>query len=164
MTNIRFYKVVIIILVLLNLGTLGFLWLAPPRSGSLPERGQAAEFLIRELRLTPIQRDEFGKMRDEHSARLSVLQEQDRKLHDRFFDAIFLPVPDTSSVNMLCDSIAGVRKQMEMLTFEHFANLRQLLTINQRVKFQRVFRQALDRVMPMPPAPPVPPPPPPPPG
>ena len=164
MNNLKFYKIVIVILVILNLGTLTFLWIGHPRGSKVPKYGQAGEFLIRELSLNSSQQDNFGQLRDSHQKTLLALQERDRQLHDRFFEAIFLPVPDTLEVGIIADSIAGLRRQMEMLTFEHFNELRRLLTKEQTQKFHRVFRQALDRVMPIPeppPPPPLPPPPPP---
>jgi periplasmic protein CpxP/Spy len=164
MDNLKFYKIVIVILVILNLGSLAFIWIGRSR-GEVPKYGQAGEFLIRELTLTSPQQDNFGKLRDSHQKILLAMQERDRRLHDRFFEAIFLPVPDTLEVGIIADSIAGLRRQVEMLTFEHFKQLRQLLTKEQTEKFHRVFRQALDRVMPIPeppPPPPLPPPPPPP--
>jgi protein CpxP len=163
MNQLRFYKIIIIILVLLNLGTLSFLWFGKPRAGQEQGRGKSAKFLIRELSLTPGQQDEFGKLREEHRHRLMILQQQDSRLHDRFFEAIFLPVPDTLTSKILSDSIADVRRQMELLTFEHFRQLRQLLNDEQKNKFHRVFRQALEHVMPLPVPPTAPPPPPPPP-
>ena len=165
MKNKRFYLGVIIILVLVNLGTLAFLMFG----GSLiipgPIRGKAPDFLIRELNLTRVQMDEFGKLRHTHDERIRILQERDRKIHDRFFGALFLSPADTIAANRLADSIAFLRKEMDMLTFEHFRQLGQVLTGLQKIKFQQVFRQALDRAMPppVPPLPPAPPPGPPPP-
>ena len=158
MNELRFYKGIIIILVVMNLGTLAFLWFGRPRPEPIRNRVPATEFLIHELTLSPIQQDKFGDLRDEQRQKLQLLQEQDRKLHNLFFDALFDPAPDTAAARGLADSIARTRQQMEMVTFEHFLKLRQLLTEEQKVKFHRVFRQALDQVLP----PPLPPPPPPP--
>ena len=113
-------------------------------------QGRSGEFLIRELNLTSSQQDAFGKLRDEHRDKLVLLQEQDRHLHDRFFDVLFQPVSDTLIVKELADSIAGIRRQMELLTFDHFRQLRQLLTEPQKLKFHRVFKQALEQAMPLP--------------
>ncbi|MCX6306780.1 MAG: Spy/CpxP family protein refolding chaperone [Bacteroidetes bacterium] len=164
MNNIRFYKITIIILVMVNLGTLAFLWFGRPRPGQMPVSGEAAEYLIDELKLTPGQQDQFGKLRKEHRGKLSLLQAEDRRLHDLFFESLFLIPADTLTVNVLADSMAGLRRQMELLTFEHFRQLRLLLTEEQSRKFHQVFNQALERVMPLPPMPPMPPMPPPPPG
>ena len=162
MDRVRFYKGVIIILILLNLGAVTFLWLGRPKPEEMPGRGDAAELLRHELALTPQQQDEFRKNRDIHHEKLMVLQEQDRKLHELFFDLIFLPNRDTVAVQRLADSISMLRKQMEMITFEHFMHLRKILTPVQDEKFRLVFRQAIERVMPPqgPPGPPSPPPPP----
>ncbi|MFZ4523475.1 MAG: Spy/CpxP family protein refolding chaperone [Bacteroidales bacterium] len=150
MNKLRFYQIVIVILMLLNLGTLTFLWLGRPGHERLPVQGRSGEFLIRELNLTSAQQDDFGKLRDEHQERLMQIREKDRILHDRFFNALFQSPADTQIVNRLADSIAGTRKQMEMLTYNHFSQLRQLLTEPQKVKFHKVFRQALERAMPPP--------------
>ncbi len=164
MNNIRFYKVVIIILVLVNVSTLIFLWFGKPRTARVPVPGHASEFLIRELMLTPMQQDEFGKLSDENHERMRILQEQDRKLHYRFFETLFLPNADTSIAKIFADSIIDLRMQMELLTFEHFRQIKQMLTEEQKHNFHRVFRQAIECVMPpLPPPPPQSPPPPPPP-
>ena len=160
MNSIRFYKTVIIILVILNLGTLVFLWLGRPGMQSNQSRREPSEFLIRELRLTPGQKEQFGKLRHNHLEQLQLLRNEDRKLHDSFFDALFLPVPDTLKASFLADSLIMIRKEMEMLTFRHFLELQKFLNDHQKTRFRKVFRNALDQVMP--PPPPVPPPPPPP--
>ena len=73
MNNLKFYKIVIVILVILNLGTLSFLWIGHSRGGQVPKYGQAGEFLIRELELTSLQQDNFGQLRDSHQKRQSIL-------------------------------------------------------------------------------------------
>ena len=154
MNNIRFFKVIITILILLNLVTIGFLWFGRPRPRQGPLNRNPIEFLSRQLRLTPQQQDEFDKLRDDHRDRLHILQERDRKFHDRFFEAIFLSKPDTSEVMHLADSIAVTRKEIELLMYSHFRHLQQLLNEEQKTKFHRIFRDGFNRMMsPMPPPP-----------
>jgi Spy/CpxP family protein refolding chaperone len=151
MNTIRFYKGVIIALILLNLGSLSFLWLGRTKGDQSANQGQAAEFLIRELKLTPGQQEQFGTMRSEHRERLNFIQEHDRNLHNKFFEPLFLPTPDTTLVKSLADSIANLRREMELITFSHFMQLKQILSASQKEKFHNIFREALDRVMPPPP-------------
>jgi Spy/CpxP family protein refolding chaperone len=164
MNQIRFFKIVILILVILNLGTLAFLWFARPGSGRQQRQNRPADFLARELRLTPAQRNEFGRLRHEHLYRLSLLQKQERDLHERFFGEVLLPEPDSLRMKILIDSMTTIRSRMEMLTFNHFRQLTKLLTTEQKERFDRVFWKILDRVMPRLPAPPEPPEPQPPPS
>jgi len=147
MNSIRLLKGIILILVLLNLGTLSFVWVNRHRSAEEPLRGDAARFLVHALDLTPEQQAQFGRMRAIHHQRLIHLQQLDRRLHDQFFGLLFNPVADSLTSLACADSISILRKQMELVTFEHFMKLRQILSEEQKVKFHKVFRQALDHVM-----------------
>ena len=155
MNNLRFLKGVIIILIMLNLVALAFLWFGRPKHRPGPFIGKASEYLIRELRLTPLQQDKYIKLRDNHREQLDILQERDRKFHDRFFETIFLSAPDKTEIQQLADSIAGTRKEIELLMFGHFRDLQQLLNGDQKIKFHRIFRDAFIRMMSPPPPPPM---------
>ncbi|MEI6681905.1 MAG: periplasmic heavy metal sensor [Bacteroidota bacterium] len=147
MNRIRLFKGVILILVLLNLGTLTFVWFQPRRPAEGPLRGDPARFLVQALDLTREQQEQFGRMRAIHHLRLITLQQHDRRLHDRFFGLIFNPGTDSLASFAYADSISAIRKQMELLTYEHFMKLRQILTEEQKVKFHKIFREVLDHVM-----------------
>ena len=163
MNNTRFLKAVIIVLILLNFGTLAFMWFNHPVSGQ-PDRPQfAAGFLVKELELSGQQQKEYFLLRENHRNILRQLQEHDKTLHTRFFDQLFSEVPDLKRVGDLADSIAENRKKMEVLTYDHFMQVRQMLTPDQQKKFEKIFDEVLRMVLP-PPPPPSPPPPPPPSG
>ncbi len=147
MNRIRLFKGVIFILVLLNLGTLTFVWFQLRRPAEGPLRGDPARFLVQALNLTLEQQEQFGRMRAIHHVRLITLQQHDRRLHDRFFGLLFKPGADSLATLAYSDSISALRKQMELLTFEHFMKVRQILTEEQKVKFHMVFREVLDHVM-----------------
>jgi len=162
MNTARFYQIVILILVLLNLGTLAFLWFTRPESGRQQRHERPSNLLLRELQLTPPQQDQFGRLRQEHLFRLRQLQKRERNLHERFFSEVLRPEPDTIRMKSLIDSMATLRGRMEMMTFNHFRQLAGLLNTEQKEKFDQLFWQVLDRAMPppVPAEPPAPPPPP----
>ena len=162
MNNIRFLKIVIIVLILINLGTLGFIWFRTAKSDTSIRRSVAAGFLVKELDLSDAQRKEYFRMRRNHRKILGELQETDKSLHSRFFDQLFSETPDLKMVHDLADSIAANRKKMELLTYEHFMHVRQILTPGQQKKFEKIFDEVISIVLPPPPPPPAPLPPPPP--
>ena len=163
MKDVKIYKVIIIVLVVLNLCTLAFIWFnRPGRDRPGRRQGEAAFFLIKELGLTVEQRKVFGQMRQEHRARLEMLSLHDTDLHNRFFDLLSQEKPDMAAVEALADSIAANRKKMEVLTFEHFSRVNGILNPEQKKKFSLIFKDVLKMVLPPPVPPPVPPPPPPP--
>ena len=68
MENSKFLKVVIIILLLINLATLGFMWTRKgPPMGPPPHR-DLVEFLSRELNLSQEQKEKFETLKNEHRA------------------------------------------------------------------------------------------------
>ena len=167
MNNIRLLKLAIVVLILINLGTLVFVWFSYPLFRPSDRRPFTPGFLVKELELSGSQQKEYFRLRRNHRQILEKLQEQDKALHTRFFDQLFSEVPDSKSVWDLADSIAENRRKMEVLTYDHFMQVRQMLTPDQRKKFQEIFDEVLRMVLPPPPQPPspvnLPPPPPPPP-
>jgi periplasmic protein CpxP/Spy len=154
-----FYLIIIILLVLLNLGTLTFIWVHRPGRDINPmERRNVAEFLTRELELTPQQQKEFLRIRERHQQMMMVYQQQDQALHKRFFDLLLAVPTDTALASMIADSMALTRQGMEMLTFEHFSKIRDILSDEQKKKFDELFHETLKLVLPPPPPPPPPPP------
>jgi len=162
MNNNRFLKIVIIVLILINLGTLGFIWFRTAKSDTSIRRSVAAGFLVKELDLSDAQRKEYFRMRRNHRITLWKLEEADQSLHSRFFNQLFSETPDLKMVHDLADSIAANRKKMELLTYEHFMHVRQILTPGQQEKFEKIFDEVISIVLPPPPPPPAPLPPPPP--
>jgi periplasmic protein CpxP/Spy len=167
MNNQGFLKGVIIVLVLINIGMLAFMWYNRPISGSAVRRSFAPGFLVKELELSKSQQKDYFRLRRNHRQILGQLQERDKALHTRFFDQLFSEIPDSKSVAALADSIAQNRREMEVLTYDHFEQVREMLTPVQQKKFRDVFDDVLRIVLPPPPLPPSPetppsPPPPPP--
>ncbi len=163
MEKTRFYQILIAILVLINIGTPSFLWFGRPDSQALNQQKESIEPFVRGLHLSPQQIIQFKSFRDDHLTQLYLLRMEDRRLHELFYDALFLPIPDTIAANRLADSLVLVRKKMELLTFSHFQQIQQILNNDQKTKFRTIFRGAVEQVMPPPPPPPPPPLPPPPP-
>lgn len=159
MKNSRLYKIIIILLVALNLATLAFMWFNRPGRERPGDKAQAAAFLIRELDLNPAQQYQYQKLRQEHRAKLNVLNERDRVLHKRFFDLLSPETADSISMEAMATAIAANRKEMELVTYEHFDMIKKLLNPAQQMKFDSIFQDVLRMVLPMPSPPPPPPPP-----
>ena len=164
MNNTRFLKIVIVLLILVNLGMMAFIWFNSPVSKPSDQPPFAPGFLVKELELSGSQQKNYLGLRGNHRKILGQLQERDKILHTRFFDQLFSEVPDSKSVQALVDSITENRRKMEVLTFDHFMQVRQMLTPDQQKKFEEIFEEVLRMVLPPPPPPPsgiAPPPPPP---
>jgi Spy/CpxP family protein refolding chaperone len=140
-------------------------WLGPFRQHRNNNRENIGDNLLRELKLSPDQRQVFKDQRRRHVYQLRILQQKDRAIHARFFDMVFSQQKDSAKFSAMIDSLLLIRKEMELLTFNHFSTLQSMLNEEQKHLFRKNFRFTLEKVMP-PPRPirdiPEPPPPPPP--
>jgi periplasmic protein CpxP/Spy len=151
MDNSRFLKIVIVVLLIINIATLAFLWTAPMRHGPPPMRGEdVAGFLSRELNFTPEQQKQFEELRKEHHDNIDNIRQQDREMHDKFFDLLCTNPVDSAFVGQMADSMSGFRKQIELLTFYHFQKVRGICTAEQQKKFDEVIDDALRMMAPKP--------------
>ena len=131
----------VIVLFLLNLGTLAFLFMGKPHHPGPPPEGGPAQFLIHELSLTADQQKQFEKLKDEHHSRMMQLQDSLHNLHEAYFKEL-------SAVNtMAADSIQKImtekQSSIERITFDHFRKVRAICTPEQQRKFDSVIQEAL---------------------
>lgn len=163
MKNTTIYKLIIVLLVAMNLATLTFMWFNRPGREKQGDKAQAANFLIRELDMNQHQQAQYQKLRQEHRAKLNVLNQRDKMLHKHFFDLLVKGSVDSVSLESMASAIAANRKEMELVTYEHFDLIKKILNPAQQQKFDSIFQDVLRMVLPLPPPPPPPPSPPPPP-
>lgn len=165
MDKLKFYKILVIILVILNIGTLVTIWLGRMKEPRFPGRKMEGEPLLREMQLTPHQSKEFREQRRYHVSQLREMQSRERNQHERFFDLVFSDQQDSVQALLMIDSLLQIRKKMEMMTYRHFKDIQQMLDPKQKEIFRKNFNRHFNQVLP-PPEPPkdIPAPPPPPPG
>jgi Spy/CpxP family protein refolding chaperone len=148
MNQLKTYKILVIILVIINLGSLAVLWSFWFRERPERDKSGRPEEIFKALNLDKEQRDLLRAQRQEHIYRLRQLQAHDKKLHEEFFSGIFNEKPDSTTIERMLDSILNLRREMEMLTFNHFRDMHEALDPEQRQIFRKNFRKTLDRVMP----------------
>jgi len=154
MENTRFLKIIIIVLLLVNIATLSFMWVSHNRHGGghmpPPPHGRggpnAFEFLVHELKLDEGQVKQFEEMRNKHHLNVQDIQEKSRDMHHRFFN--LLAKNDSTSAVPLADSMAQYQKQIELLTFNHFLQVRAICKPEQQKKFDTVINEALRMMAP----------------
>jgi Spy/CpxP family protein refolding chaperone len=145
MDNSKFLKLVILILLLINIGTLSFLWInRPPRENGPRRGGEIGEFLMHELHFTPEQRKQFEQLRDEHRSSVKELRDNNERLRGKLYDSMGTVPTDSSYVHQLADSITQVQKQIEISTFYHFQKVRLICTPEQQQEFDQVIKEGLN--------------------
>lgn len=145
-----FHRVVIIILLLLNFGTLGFLWMnsrdnarehghrPPPRPDGI---------IINHLQLNEEQQQQFFASRDEHHSAMVEIQRESSKLHKELFSLLQQVQPDTILKDSLLALIQVQNLRKEEITFHHFQQLRSILKPDQLGRFDELVEDISQRIM-----------------
>ncbi len=160
MPEARFLKIVILSLLLLNLGTLGYLWLGstramhhpppPPGGGDQGPEGRrgAAAFLHEALQLTESQEAAYKTLRNSHHATMLSIRGEMKDCKQDLY--ALLKATDRTSVlsseHRWLDSLAAKQRRIETITYEHFRDLRMLCTPAQQTKFDVVIGEALEQM------------------
>ena len=142
MPNTQFLKIAVALLVLLNLGTLAFIGLHRPGP-----RGPFM-FIVQATGMDDEQQQVYAKLRDAHRAKVEGYQAQNSALHGRLFDLLAQHEAGDPLVQPLMDSIAAVKRQEEVLTYEHFKQVRNLCRPDQQPKFDAAIGEAIQSMAP----------------
>ena len=157
MKKIDFYKVIIILLVLLNMGTLIFMWLNKPELH--PEENPAStpfkqvpgnddkaamqssnDNLASDLQLNKEQTVKFIELKKKHHETEVRLHDSLRETKKMFFDQIS---ERNAAAESYAQKIGSLEKARLMNTFNYFTDIRKLCNEQQKDKFDRIYRDAL---------------------
>lgn len=160
MSESRFLKLVVIGLLLLNAGTLGYLLLGGGTGGGADETksgehtmhrggpGGPARFLRERLQLTDAQEVQYRDMRDAHRSAVIDIRAGIRGTRRRLYALMHdgTQPSDGIAAAPLLDSMATAQRRIDSVTFAHFEELRGICTAAQQRKFDEVIGEALEEL------------------
>ena len=139
----KILKIFLLVLVILNLGILGFLiWSQghkkPPVSSNDP-----MQFLIQKVGFDEKQATSYRELVQEHRKTAGELR---RKINDKR-EELFDYNTRTGDKKRLLDEITLLKREDEQLLYDHFARVRQLCNTNeQRQSFDSVIHKMLRKM------------------
>ncbi|MFN8343901.1 MAG: Spy/CpxP family protein refolding chaperone [Spirosomataceae bacterium] len=139
----RYLWLVILGLLLLNLGLLGWIWFAPqkrPREGGTP-----ASFLEKELHFTAKQKEQFRLLREDHHTKTEAVRDSVREMKKQFFEHLGEPMSE-AAIEKVTSEIALKMARIDKITFQHFRQVRQICTPAQQQKFDSIIDEMLRRL------------------
>src|ERR1043165_9750366 len=163
-TQSRLLIIALIVMVLLNIGTLTTLWMHHPEHGDFSPHGHdwhqgpphdhdPAEFISSQLRFTDQQKDQFQKLRDSHQHSVRKFEEENHQLRKKFFDLLKADNVNLTEADSLATAIGNHQKEIELATFRHFNSLKSICTDEQKKKFNDILDDLMHMMRPPPPPP-----------
>jgi len=148
-TKNKLLYTLIVLLVVLNLGTLSFMWYTKFASPK-PEMNQpplppknGADYLSNELKFSKEQNEKIDKLREEHFQKVKKIKDEARDLRELFFTNLSKSDIDSNKVNEIGNNIAISEKQVELATFYHMRKIREVCDENQKKRFDEIIMDVL---------------------
>lgn len=142
----KFYKVIIVALVVLNLATLSFYWFSkpphPPRPG--------AEKLSLKLELKGDSKSKVDALEIQHHKDKKKLMRKDHTLHEILFNRIGTGKP----ADALLSKIDENKVEIELMTFDFFDEVAKYCNRSQKKQLIEFVQTRLNRIRPGGPPPP----------
>ncbi|MBS1511980.1 MAG: periplasmic heavy metal sensor [Bacteroidetes bacterium] len=153
--NNRWLSIITLLLLTLNIVTLGYLWThknggtPPPPPPVAGQQGQVFEFVTQELQLDSAQKESYKKLRDQHHAGQQPLQDSIKKAKDDFFELLKQQPVSDAAVKEAASKVSAAEEQLALFTFHHFQQLRAICTPVQQQKFDSIIQDVLHRFAPV---------------
>lgn len=146
MNQTRLLTWAVVGLLLLNLGTLGYLALRPhglhppgPGHPGMPPPGSPATLIIDRLHFDEGQQARYRRLVRQHQQASAQLAEASTSLYQRYYKLLSQAWPDTAATQLLSRQIAANQQAVAELNFTHFAQIRALCRPDQLPAFVRLL-------------------------
>lgn len=132
-------------LLLLNISLLAFIWIKKPDHKPPP-------FLEEKLNLSDSQKERFEQFRKEHRSKMDDIKEEIDTLKDELYAHFPKEGYSTKEVEGIARKLGAKKAEADVLTFQHFKNLREICTPEQQQEFDQLINEVVRGMgSPMPP-------------
>ena len=133
----RFWKWAVVLLVLCNFCLIGVIWFKPPMPlGNHP--GSPRDYVISKLKFSDDQVKKYDVLIAAHRAAMDRLRIESADLRRQFFNTL-----NNNNNTNVADSFATLignnQKQIELFTYNHFAQVRALCSDDQKAVFDKII-------------------------
>jgi periplasmic protein CpxP/Spy len=150
-SNNRLLTTATIALLLVNVFTLAMLW-KQKKSAPIESRDtnqpppRIFEVVTKELGLDSTQQEIYKTLRAEHSQGARQLQENVKQAKDSFYALLQSDFKTDEDVQKANDKVAKAIATLEMYNFKHFEKVRAICKAEQKIKFDVIIKEVLNRM------------------
>ncbi len=143
----------IVILIVLNLISLGTLWyqhihkpeIPPPPELQNHRPGHARMFLKKELQLSDTQAEKIAQLRTKHLDSVGDVRARLHRHKRALLREMLASTPDTLKIEELSRAIGNEHVQLERLNARHFTEVKSMLSEEQQTRFKQFLRDMMYR-------------------
>lgn len=137
----RFLKIVIVLLIIINAMVLVMHFKSQGGEKRRPHGAQLKFHLIEELQMDEKQEADYSDMVERHRASMNEIKKIEEETRTKIYAEL-----GNSQLNRdtLFNKMADLRKEREIITFDHFMELRKILNAEQAKKFDGIIGEAVN--------------------
>jgi Spy/CpxP family protein refolding chaperone len=162
MNREKLLTISVVLLLLLNFGTLGFLLFAPkphPPQGGPGDRQRPGQVIIEKLRLDEKQEAAFEQLKKDHRAAVEALDKQQEATMKQYFQLLGNAGTTQAQRDSLEKALGNIEMSRASLTYNHFNTVKGLCRPEQLPLFDSILPDIVGVILPAPGKPRNPPPP-----
>ncbi|WMJ72633.1 Spy/CpxP family protein refolding chaperone [Cytophagaceae bacterium ABcell3] len=144
MQTVKFLKIAVVLLLIINIATLTYMFYLSDRPTHERIR-RPHTMLIERLNMTEDQQEKYEQLRSEYRQELRTLRIEKMKARKQTFLLLQDTQPDTMKAQNLTREAADIQQQMELITFNHFKNIKNFLTEEQKEQFNEFVGEMSER-------------------
>jgi periplasmic protein CpxP/Spy len=145
--NYTILKWCVVVLAVLNIALMVNMWMRPGHHGPPPRRGGTAkDMIIREVGFNDTQIAKYEELIDVHRAGMRELEKKGREIRENYFKLMASDTLDRKIKEELEVAIGETQKNIEMITFDHFKQVRVLCNDEQKKKFDNVITEVIQHM------------------
>lgn len=141
--------IAVIALLLLNFGILGFLLLRPGPNGPRPG-GAPGKRIVEYLQLDARQQQTFEQLKSAHHQQMLESDRAYREALSSYFGLLKNDAPSQAQQDSLQAILTQIQEERRAVTFQHFQDLRQLCTPEQKERFSTLVPELMHVILPPP--------------
>ncbi len=143
----KWWLIAVIVLMAINTATLTIFWLERKGQGLLlggkPKGAEAQTFLVKELVLDSAQQVQYLELVKAHRKSTNDIKRELKNAKDAFFSLLGDSTASEVTIKQAADNTSTVEIQLDLLTFNHFKQIRSICTPTQQAKFDSIIKTAV---------------------
>lgn len=141
-SNKKILTVLVVLLLVANAATIGLFWF---KKENKPQqlKGGPAKFIIKELGLNNRQQEQYLVLVEKHQQGVRQLRDEIKEAKDDFFGLLSQPNLAEAEKQKAAKMVSAATEKLDLLTFNHFAEVRAICTAEQQKKFDNIIKQVI---------------------
>lgn len=145
----NFYTIIIIVLLLVNIGTLAYLWVSKKDASSVnmrPRPESPRDIMVKELQLDKEQERKLYALSRQHRRSMDSVQHHIRNAQKALFALVKSDDMDAAKKDSVLAIIEANESQKHLITIDHFHAIRVMLDDEQKVYFNEMMEDIGNRI------------------